>query len=578
MLKLGLLDKPIETIAQDTLKLEEHAAALARFIRQCDTAMTIAIQGDWGSGKTSMMRMIEHILSHGDGNERIRKTIRINTWELAQFGQSENLPILLLSSLVGELAVDGDPNRSTAVRKWLGVLGRGAAVAVGTAFGQGDAVKAGVDHVASEADGGPTDMVSAVREMKKGLEALVKGVTKECEGARVVVFIDDLDRLVPVRAVELLEVMKVFLDVPGCVFVLACDYQVVMKGLTEKFGVSEAQLSGKSFFDKIIQVPYCMPLHRYDVNQYMEAILRSVSDEAFGPEDIALYRRLTEKSVGFNPRGLKRIMNALVLMNDVTDKDRRDLPDGLCKPHEWIRILFAILCLQQSYPALFRFMCDQTLTQDWLHGLDQDYLQTSEALRRLIKKDGAPDPDWQTMAEFCDVFYEAIQLDADSNAKRLSSDELQVLQKLLDSSNIVAAQPATSRGRSRDFDKFREDFLSLCDNSPETKSFFVEALQYVVDAGIANRPGEVGLSLQDRTGKSRVHLYPTSKTSKAPLSFIARDYPDELRARLGGLLPDGLRSSLSAGKTFSATPKDLGGWEKTKPLFDEIFGVSGFSG
>lgn len=578
MTKLGLLDRPIDTVKQDTLKLEEHAQALARFIRRCDTAMTIAIQGDWGSGKTSMMRMIEHILTNGDGNERIRKTIRINTWELAQFGQSENIPIQLLSSLVGELAVGGDPNKSVAVRKWLGVLGRGAAVAVGTAFGQGDAVKAGVDHVASEAEGGTTDMVAAVREMKKGLVSLVQGVTKDIEGARVVVFIDDLDRLVPVRAVELLEVMKVFLDVPGCVFVLACDYEVVMKGLTAKFGVSEAQLSGKSFFDKIIQVPYCMPMHRYDVNQYMESILSSVSDQAFTPEDIVLYRRLTEKSVGFNPRGLKRIMNALVLMNDVTEKDRIELRDGLCKPHEWIRILFAILCLQQSYPALFRFMCDQTITQDWLHGLDQDYLQSSEPLKRLIKRDGAPDPDWQTMAEFCEVFYDAIQLDADRDSKKLSAEELQVLQKLLDSSNLVAAQPAASRGRSRDFEKFREDFLGLCDSDAATKAFFVEALQYVVDAGIARRPGEVGISLQDETGKSRVHLYPKDKTSKLPVVFLAKDYPDDLRTRLSGLLPPTLQSHLAAGRTLSATPKDLGGWEKTKPLFDEIFRVSGTCG
>ena len=83
------------------------------------------------------------------------------------------------------------------------------------------------------------------------------------------------------------------------------------------------------------------------------------------------------------------------------------------------------------------------------------------------------------------------------------------------------------------------------------------------------------MSLQDReTGKSRVHMYPTSKTSKAPLSFIAKDYPDDLRVRLAGLLPEPLRQSLVDGKTFPASPKALGGWEKTKPVFDEIFRVS----
>ena len=71
-------------------------------------------------------------------------------------------------------------------------------------------------------------------------------------------FVDDLDRVAPERAVEILEVLKIFLDIPGLVFMLACDYEVIVTGLAAKGGLGE-DASGRSFFDKIIQVPFQMP-------------------------------------------------------------------------------------------------------------------------------------------------------------------------------------------------------------------------------------------------------------------------------------------------------------------------------
>jgi hypothetical protein len=571
---MGLLDRPIDKIEEDTLKLGEHAEALARFIRNCDTAMTIAIQGDWGSGKTSMMRMIEHKLDGGSENERIRKRIRINTWELAQFGQSENLPILLLSAMVDGLSDSQKTGKSASVRKWLGVLGRTTAVAVGTALGQGEAVKAGMDHAAAEVAGEPLDMVYVVREMKKELVALVGSVTGSGDGARVVVFIDDLDRLVPIRAVELLEVMKVFLDVPGCVFVLACDYQVVMKGLTQKFGVSEAQLSGKSFFDKIIQVPYCMPLHRYDVEQYMKAILRVVTEEDVSDADINLYRGLTETSVGFNPRGLKRIMNALILMNEVTLNDRDELPDNPCRPHERIRILFAILCLQQSYPALFRLMCEQNeLSHDWLRDLNEENLKGDPELQRLVKKDGAPDPDWQAMADFCTHFFNAVQLESDGSRDVMSAAEIKVLQKLLDNSNIVASAPAPAKNRALSYGEFREKFLGKWSQKAESLAFFEEAFKYLEALGGRIKPGTAGVSVRDEGGVARMHMYPP-ESRKGPLYFVYRDDVPEMWKRAGALSP-GLQGQFSGRTSFRADPKDLGDWKGAEPIFEILFGGGG---
>lgn len=47
----GLKDVPIDSFDDESLGLREYADALTRFVKECDTPMTIALQGDWGSEK-----------------------------------------------------------------------------------------------------------------------------------------------------------------------------------------------------------------------------------------------------------------------------------------------------------------------------------------------------------------------------------------------------------------------------------------------------------------------------------------------------------------------------------------------
>ncbi|MBP3857245.1 MAG: hypothetical protein IK990_16705 [Ruminiclostridium sp.] len=70
----GYSDIPVADISNDLFKIDKYVRALCTFIEKCDTPMTISIQGDWGSGKTSMMNMMR---------ETMKKTvcpIWFNTW------------------------------------------------------------------------------------------------------------------------------------------------------------------------------------------------------------------------------------------------------------------------------------------------------------------------------------------------------------------------------------------------------------------------------------------------------------------------------------------------------------------
>ena len=104
MSKMGYTDKPVEKLTEDSFGIKTYINGLCQFIVSCDTPMTISIQGDWGSGKTSMMNMIKEHLG-----EKI-VPIWFNTWQFSQFNMGDQLALFLLSGK----EVDKDVNPSVS--------------------------------------------------------------------------------------------------------------------------------------------------------------------------------------------------------------------------------------------------------------------------------------------------------------------------------------------------------------------------------------------------------------------------------------------------------------------------------
>ena len=111
--------------------------------------------------------------------------------------------------------------------------------------------------------------------------------------------------------------IKNIFEVENCVFVLAIDYDVVVKGLITKFGpiTDKNEREFRSFFDKIIQLPFSMPIAIYDVNQFLIESLENIGyiGDSFSSNDF-LKDKFTDfamLSVGTNPRSLKRLINTL---------------------------------------------------------------------------------------------------------------------------------------------------------------------------------------------------------------------------------------------------------------------------
>ena len=282
------------------------------------------------------------------------------------------------------------------------------------------------------------DPARALEELKASLTDVVAERIARPDTDKVVVFIDDLDRLVPTKAVELLEALKLFLDIDHCVYIIACDYKVVARGLKEKFG-EEGDRKGKSFFDKIIQVPFKMPTRQYQTDKYIAALLEKIGVPAEG-RDVEMYRELVASSVGFNPRTMKRLFNSLLLLNILLDRQEGGkAAEG--PRRDRCRVLFGTLCLQEAYEPLYDFVRESSLTDEVFTNL-RNVLETGgefEDLRAKLKNNVSQEIDFDEVSTFMARFYDCIQLEDEGSREELSKAEQDHLEQMFQLTAVVSA-------------------------------------------------------------------------------------------------------------------------------------------
>ena len=427
----GHADHPLTALRADKLGLGPYAESLAEFIRRCDTPLTVAIQGDWGTGKTSLMYMVQEVLQHSTGGDRI-KPIWFHTWQYSQFTTHASLSVSLLSSLLRQISGPENPVLKASMQ----VLGRLAKPAINAALRLGNLEW---DDFAANAGSFQSDPAADADELKNDIKRLI-AEKRSRSVERFVIFIDDLDRILPERAVEILEVIKLFLDWEGCVFVLALDYMVVSRGLSQRFNIAEAELGGRSFFDKIIQLPFTIPTARYDVNAYMKELLGGMN-LPLGAEDYVLFGRLVRFSVSVNPRGIKRVLNSLQLL--VLVAKAQQLVTGADENSDRlvIRNLFGLLCLQMGYEHVYDQIAEhgrelqETHIFDIVRGEGPRNPGLADALAKLSPQKR------QDFQEFSVAFADCIQTPG-LNPNEIDVNELRRLRQALTLTRLTAVANA----------------------------------------------------------------------------------------------------------------------------------------
>ena len=350
----GVVDEPVGGENSDTLGLSKHSRALVRFIEQTQTPITIGVQGEWGSGKTSLLQAIECKL---EANENV-KQIWINVWEHSLLQSPEESLIGIIQEIItGILSADDNLERKEKIMKAASLVFKGA-LRVGSHVTMGVSGAKMISDLEQSQDNNVAALRSSLNEL----------ITKVCDNKtnpydKIVIYIDDLDRIEPINAVKILELLKNIFSLDRCVFLLAIDYQVVVKGLKGKFGeqTEENEWEFRAFFDKIIQLPFMMPLGSYDIGNFIKNIMNSMGSEYASYAEIQSLDEIIRYTIGKNPRAIKRLINSICLIT-VFNAENDFAIDVKDKASE---IILTLLCFQIAYPDIYDILIADPNIGDW---------------------------------------------------------------------------------------------------------------------------------------------------------------------------------------------------------------------
>lgn len=332
-----LSDTHIKSHIDDKLKFDTAVDTLKNRIVHSDTPLSIGINGKWGTGKSSMMGLIKEKLDC-ENDIQIR-THWFDTWNYAN--EKEIWRILMLS-LMDEL----EPENKTKVdiKKLISsILGIGS-ITSKALLSQGISLLSEKENIEQTIDNLSNiqksreeiiirEQIKSVRTFRVEFEEIVKGAVGD-EG-KFVIFIDDLDRIIPDKVVEVIEAIKTFLDCKRCIFVIGCDYDYLDMCIGKRY--AEMNLSGRDYLEKIIQIPFNVPsIDESQFNIFLHDLLPTSFDVM---EDFEMAGKLITNSIGRNPRKIKRLVNLYYILEDLNINNELDN-----------LLLFKLLCFLTKWP------------------------------------------------------------------------------------------------------------------------------------------------------------------------------------------------------------------------------------
>jgi len=255
-------DKPLISPADDRLGYAPFAERLADSIQSMapPEGLTIALFGPWGSGKTTLLHFVIHYLEQQPETERV-VIVPFNPWF---FSGHEDLTRRFFDQLQAAIT-----SKWRAVGKELPRLMANLARLVSEA----PVPYASTGKILARLFGPKQkDVYALKRRIAEGLRKHKK---------RIVVVIDDIDRLTSDEIRQLFRVVRAVADFPNVIYLLAFDKEVVTKALVEA-----QALPGEAYLQKIVQVPFELPFPgktaiRRLLFERLNAILGETPNESF---------------------------------------------------------------------------------------------------------------------------------------------------------------------------------------------------------------------------------------------------------------------------------------------------------
>ena len=234
-------DKPIDSLDEDTLGRANFVRSAAEVIARswsADEGTVIGLLGPWGSGKTSLINLIEQDL-----------TERFGDWHVAHFtpwSASDEAGVMaeFYAAITAALPEEGRAEFRKAAGELIGL----AAPLASFIPYAGEAAK-GVAKRASEALSKTKPWNVAFKEASEELQN---------RGLRILVVVDDVDRLQGPELAEVLKVVRLLGRFPGVQYLLSYDERSVQEALATTALVKDVK-AASLFMEKIVQHPLRVP-------------------------------------------------------------------------------------------------------------------------------------------------------------------------------------------------------------------------------------------------------------------------------------------------------------------------------
>ena len=232
-------DQPIEHRQDDRLGRKAFAESVAQQIRNVPSgaSFTVAVTGEWGSGKTSVINMVAETLECDSSGIAV---LRFNPWLFGGVGE-------LVTRFFQELSIQLGQNNTQKLKDVAKLLAK---------FGQALAPLSPVPGTTVAANLAASVVVNWAKQPSLYSEYAQLKKALEVSESRVVVLIDDIDRLEPAETREVMRLVRLTSDLPNVVFLLAFDRENVANSL------SKSGADGSQYLEKIVQVSFNLPILR----------------------------------------------------------------------------------------------------------------------------------------------------------------------------------------------------------------------------------------------------------------------------------------------------------------------------
>jgi|GEM_PF-1723427 tRNA A37 threonylcarbamoyladenosine biosynthesis protein TsaE len=241
------------------------ASQLLNNLNHESTSLTIGLFGEWGSGKTKLLQLIQEEIEKQEN--KLIVPVFFNAW---RYEKEEHLIIPLLKTAFYEIKERQqkmeEPSAFKDISKTLGnIIIALAAGFKGKFLGLELSGKDFIERLEKEYERD---------NPKNGLdyESIYYDITEHFkhltdQGVRFLFLVDDLDRCLPENSIKMLEAIKLFLDIQGCAFVLALDDEVIERGVEHHYkeyikddSKTNMPITGNEYLEKMIQLPFKIPL------------------------------------------------------------------------------------------------------------------------------------------------------------------------------------------------------------------------------------------------------------------------------------------------------------------------------